>query len=60
MIRVSSIPRIIQIYSEDCSHFTENFIRIILPILQYLTQTATQDGGLQLTERQKIFSELVE
>lgn len=43
--RYSGIPRILQTYSEDCSHSTENFIHIILPISQHFTQTATQDGG---------------
>lgn len=45
MKRCSDIPRILQTYSEDCFHFTENFIRIIPPISQHFTQTATQDGG---------------
>ena len=44
-IRGPGIPRILQTYSEDCFHFTENFIRIIPPISQHFTQTATQDGG---------------
>ena len=59
----SGIPRILQTYSEDCFHFTENFIRIILPISQHFTQTDTQDGGnnggLQLTDRQKVIIELI-
>lgn len=59
----SGIPRILQTYSEDCFHFTENFIRIILPISQHFTQTATQDGvnngGLQLTNRQKVIIKLI-
>ena len=61
--RYSGIPRILQTYSEDCFHFIENFIRIILPISQHFTQTATQDGGnnggLQLTDRQKVIIELI-
>ena len=59
----SGIPRILQTYSEDCFHFTENFIRIILPISQHFTQTATQDGGnnggLKLTDRQKVIIKLI-
>ena len=62
-IRGPGIPRILQTYSEDCFHFTENFIRIIPPISQHFTQTATQDGvnngGLQLTDRQKVIIKLI-
>lgn len=61
--RYSDIPRILQTYSEDCFHFTENVIRIILPISQHFTQSSTQDGGnnggLQLTDRQKVIIKLI-
>ena len=29
---ISSIPRILNVYGEDCFKFTDNFIRITLPI----------------------------
>ena len=39
------IPLLLRAYGEDCFKFTDNFIRIIPPISQHFTQTATQDGG---------------
>ena len=37
----SGIPRILRVYSEDCFKFTDNFIRIALPIsVQDGTQSA--------------------
>ena len=40
----SGIPRILRAYGEDCFKFTDNFIRIILPIsVQDGTQSAPSD-----------------
>ena len=53
----SGIPRILRAYGEDCFRFTENFIRLVLPISHHpaidSTQDGGKDGGLELTDRQK-------
>ncbi len=53
----SGIPRILRAYGEDCFRFTENFIRLVLPVAQHPSIDAAQnggkDGGLELTDRQR-------
>ena len=40
----SGIPRILQAYSKDCFHFSENFLRVVLPSSEPVTkQVAEQD-----------------
>ena len=64
----SGIPRILRVYGEGCFHFTDNFIRITLPISQ--PQTATNGGQVggkngvvsgvvKLTDRQHIIMGLI-
>ena len=65
----SGIPRILRAYSEDCFHFTENFIRITFPacvqvdhasVIENATENATektnktQQGILHLIKENKI------
>ena len=63
----SGIPRILRKYGEECFRFTENFIRLTLPINPLLVNRLSEstahvtahDGGLQLTDRQKKILELI-
>ncbi len=58
----SGIPRILRAYGEDCFHFTENFIRLVLPVAKHPTPTNTHSGGkdgaldvaIELTDRQAL------
>ena len=58
----SGIPRILRAYGEDCFHFTENFIRLVLPVAKHPTPTKTHSGGkdgaldvaIELTDRQAL------
>lgn len=57
----SGIPRILQAYSEDCFHFSENFLRItflsteaVTPT-QQVTQQVTQQDTQQVNELLKVF-----
>lgn len=57
----SGIPRILQAYSEDCFHFSENFLRItflsteaVTPT-QQVTQQDTQQDTQQVNELLKVF-----
>lgn len=61
----SGIPRILQAYSEDCFHFSENFLRItflsteaVTPtqqVTQQVTQQDTQQDTQQVNELLKVF-----
>ena len=52
----SGIPRILRAYGEDCFKFTDNFIRITLPIsVQDGTQSApSEQVSVQVSEQVKI------
>lgn len=57
----SGIPRILQAYSKDCFHFSENFLRItflsteaVTPT-QQVTQQVTQQDTQQVNELLKVF-----
>ena len=67
----SGIPRILRKYGEECFRFTENFIRLTLPINPQLVNQHSQsaahvaahdggkDSGLKLTDRQSEILKLV-
>ena len=52
----SGIPRILRAYSEDCFKFTDNFIRITLPITAHVgTPSApSEQMGVQVSEQVKM------
>lgn len=53
----SGIPRILQAYSEDCFHFSENFLRITFLSTEAVTPTqqVTQQDTQQVNELLKVF-----
>uniref|UniRef100_UPI0037C5E54B Fic family protein n=1 Tax=Paenimyroides marinum TaxID=1159016 RepID=UPI0037C5E54B len=53
----SGIPRILQAYTQDCFHFSENFLRVTLPSTESVTQTQqdTQQDTQQVKELLKVF-----
>lgn len=63
----SGIPRILRAYGEDCFHFSENFIRLVLPIAKQKqindtnndTTDDTNIDTIKLTYRQQIIVSLI-
>lgn len=49
----AGIPRILQAYSEDCFHFSENFLRITFPSSE--TVTRPEQDTQQVNELLKVF-----
>ena len=63
----SGIPRILRAYGEDCFHFTENFIRLVLPIAKHSATIDALNGGkdvainvaIELTDRQRFIYKII-
>lgn len=49
----SGIPRILQTYTQDSFHFSENFLRVTLPSIESVTHT--QQDTQQVKELLKVF-----
>src|SRR6056297_2069065 len=42
----SGVPRILEHYDKECFHFTENFLRMVFPAIDKVTEQVTEQVGL--------------